>query len=147
MAGIEPLAIDVSSTFMNVASANAIVPSASVTPESGIGAADGLDTAGSAAGVTAALLLAGMRSTVRGDRYIARPFATRRTLASPSSAVTDERATLAAADPETALAPSRSLAAMMPLTRCAVAAATESYTSVVYDGVACTSCGRRLPSR
>src|SRR5438876_8709372 len=145
MAGIDTLAIDVSRTFMNVASDSAIVPSASVTPESGIGATGALETAGSAAGVIAPSLLAGMLSTVPGGRYSARPFATRRTVAPPSSAGTDECATLVAADPETALGPSRSLAAMMPLTRSAVAAATESYTSVVYDGVACTSCGRRLP--
>src|SRR5438132_241241 len=66
MAGIDTLAIDVSRTFMNVASDSAIVPSASVTPESGIGATGALGTAGSAAGVIALSLLAGMLSTVPG---------------------------------------------------------------------------------
>src|SRR3954454_8012658 len=37
MAGIDTLAIDVSSTFMNVASDSATVPSASVAPDSGSG--------------------------------------------------------------------------------------------------------------
>ena len=37
IAGIDTLAIDVSSTFMNVASDSAIVPSTSVAPDSGAG--------------------------------------------------------------------------------------------------------------
>ena len=43
IAGIDTLAIDVSSTFMNVASENATVPSASVAPVSGAGWADAPD--------------------------------------------------------------------------------------------------------
>src|SRR6266545_1041720 len=39
MAGIDTFAIDVSSTFMNVASDSATVPSASIAPESGAGSA------------------------------------------------------------------------------------------------------------
>jgi hypothetical protein len=50
IAGIDTFAIDVSSTFMNVASESAIVPSASVAPER---AGAPFDGTGGAAGVLA----------------------------------------------------------------------------------------------
>src|SRR4051812_23931809 len=55
IAGIDTLAIDVSSTFMNVASDSAIVPSSSVGPDNGAG----LATAVAAACVSVAVRPAG----------------------------------------------------------------------------------------
>ena len=53
MAGIDTLAIEVSSTFMKVASDSATVPSASVAPLSGGGAAGAPPGAPPAAGLSA----------------------------------------------------------------------------------------------
>src|SRR5574340_128733 len=64
IAGIDTLAIDVSSTFMKVASDSAMLPSASVPPVSGAGAVD--------AGVATRLSRASGRSSSEGARVARR---------------------------------------------------------------------------